>query len=53
VTPRTLLKTMSEELKQPVVIVNRPGAGSVVGTLEMERAVPDGYTIGTYSFSRS
>jgi tripartite-type tricarboxylate transporter receptor subunit TctC len=53
VTPRTLLKTMSDELKQPVVIVNRPGAAGVVGTLEMERAVPDGYTIGTYSYSQT
>jgi len=53
VTPRSLLKTMIEELKQPVVIVNRPGAGAVVGTLEMERAVPDGYTIGTYSYSQT
>ena len=35
ITLRTLLKTMSEELKQPVVIVNRPGAAGVVGTLEM------------------
>ena len=53
VTPRSLLKTMSEELKQPVVIVNRPGAAGVVGTLEMERATPDGYTIGTYSYSQT
>ena len=53
ITPRTLLKTMSEELKQPVVIINRPGASGVVGTLEMERATPDGYTIGTYSYSQT
>ncbi len=53
VTPRSLLKTMSEELKQPVVIINRPGASGVVGTLEMERAAPDGYTIGTYSYSQT
>jgi tripartite-type tricarboxylate transporter receptor subunit TctC len=52
-TPRSLLKTMSDELKQPVVIVNRPGAAGVVGTQEMERAVPDGYTIGTYSYSQT
>ncbi len=46
ITPRSLVKIMSEELKQPVVVVNRPGAAAVVGTLEMERAVPDG-TDGT------
>jgi tripartite-type tricarboxylate transporter receptor subunit TctC len=53
ITPRSLVKIMSEELKQPVVVVNRPGAAAVVGTLEMERAVPDGYTIGTYSYSQT
>jgi tripartite-type tricarboxylate transporter receptor subunit TctC len=53
ITPRSLTKVMSEELKQPIVVVNRPGAAAVVGTLEMERAVPDGYTIGTYSYSQA
>jgi tripartite-type tricarboxylate transporter receptor subunit TctC len=53
VTPRTLTKPMSEELKQPVVIVNRPGAAAVIGTQEVERSAPDGYTIGTYSFSQA
>jgi len=45
-------KPMSEELKQPVVIVYKPGASGVTGTLELERSTPDGYTIGTYSFSQ-
>jgi tripartite-type tricarboxylate transporter receptor subunit TctC len=45
-------KPMSEELKQPVVIVYKPGAAGVTGTLELERSAPDGYTIGTYSFSQ-
>ena len=40
VTPRTLTKIMSEELKQPIVVVNQPGAAAVVGTLELERSVP-------------
>jgi tripartite-type tricarboxylate transporter receptor subunit TctC len=53
VIPRTLSKPMSEELKQPVVIVNRPGAAAVIGTQEIERSIPDGYTIGTFSFSQA
>ena len=53
VIPRTLSKPISEELKQPVVIVNRPGAAAVIGTKEVERSVPDGYTIGTFSFSQA
>ena len=45
-------KPMSEELKQPVVIVYKPGAAGVTGTLELEKSTPDGYTIGTYSYSQ-
>ena len=45
-------KPMSEELKQPVVIVYKPGAAGVTGTLELEKSPPDGYTIGTYSYSQ-
>ncbi len=52
VIPRTLSKYMSEGLKQPVVIVYRPGASAVIGTQEIERALPDGYTIGLFSFSQ-
>jgi tripartite-type tricarboxylate transporter receptor subunit TctC len=53
VVARTVAKPMSEELKQPVLIVNKPGAAGVTGTLDLERSVPDGYTLGTYSFSQA
>jgi tripartite-type tricarboxylate transporter receptor subunit TctC len=42
---RLLAKGMAEVLKQPVVIDNKPGAGSTLGTAEVVRAVPDGYTV--------
>ena len=36
---------LSEQLGQQVVVVNRPGAGTNVGTLSVAQATPDGYTI--------
>ena len=38
-------KALSEQLRQPVNIGNRPGGGTVIGTQEAIRARPDGYTI--------
>jgi tripartite-type tricarboxylate transporter receptor subunit TctC len=42
---RVLAKYLSEETKQPFVIENRPGAGSIVGTDVVAKAAPDGYTL--------
>ena len=36
---------MEKSLKQPVVMVNRPGAGGAVGFASAAKAPPDGYTI--------
>ena len=36
---------LSEALKRPVVIENRPGAGAVIGTNEAAQAPPDGHTL--------
>src|SRR3954451_25423337 len=43
---RTLARFMEKDLGQPVVVVNRPGAGGEIGWSELARAKPDGYTIG-------
>lgn len=50
---RVLFKRVSEELKVPIVIENRPGAGGNIGTQELVRAAPDGYTLmyGTSSIT--
>jgi len=45
VLSRTLAQKLSEQFGQPVVVLNRPGAGTNVGTQALTQAVPDGYTI--------
>ncbi len=42
---RPLAQRLSESLRQTVVVDNRPGAGSVLGTDIAAKAVPDGYTL--------
>jgi len=43
---RLLCKKASPVLGQQIVVVNKPGAGSTIGYLELRGAKPDGYTIG-------
>jgi tripartite-type tricarboxylate transporter receptor subunit TctC len=42
---RALQQPVGEALGKPVVIENRPGAQSALGTAEVARATPDGYTL--------
>jgi tripartite-type tricarboxylate transporter receptor subunit TctC len=42
---RELAPGAAELLGQPVVVENRPGAGSTIGTADAARATSDGYTI--------
>lgn len=42
---RIVAPRLAKELGQPVVIENKPGAASALGTAQVGRAAPDGYTI--------
>ncbi|MDP9989920.1 tripartite-type tricarboxylate transporter receptor subunit TctC [Variovorax boronicumulans] len=48
---RQVAKELGDELKQPVIIDNRPGASGNTGTGQVSKAAPDGYTLVAVSSS--
>ena len=42
---RPVAEALSKELKQPVIVENRAGAGGALGIGTVARAAPDGYTV--------
>ena len=44
-TIRPIAQELSQLLKQPVVIDNRPGAGNIIGAAAGAKSAPDGYTL--------
>jgi tripartite-type tricarboxylate transporter receptor subunit TctC len=45
ILPRILGERLSARWHQPVIIENKPGGGQLIGTQEVARAEPDGYTL--------
>jgi tripartite-type tricarboxylate transporter receptor subunit TctC len=50
---RAVAETASVTLKQMIIIDNRPGASSIIGTDAVARSPADGYTIGVVSDSHA
>ncbi len=50
-TSRLLVGGLEKELGVRVQVVNKPGASTQVGTTELARSKPDGYTLGSITFA--
>ena len=48
---RAISAALSKQLGQTVIVENKGGAGGAIGTMEMVRAAPDGYTLAMVSVS--
>lgn len=50
---RTLGAEMSRNLGQPVIVENKPGAGTMIGTDNVAKSQPDGYSVIIASFAHA
>jgi len=46
---RIIAQKMQENIGQPVLVENRPGASEIIGNDAIAKAAPDGYTVGFIS----
>jgi tripartite-type tricarboxylate transporter receptor subunit TctC len=50
---RTVAEGMSRDLNQAVIVENKPGAGTVIGTDYVAKSTPDGYTLIVATFAQA
>ena len=50
---RTLGNGMATALDQPVIVDNKPGAGTIIGTDMVAKSAPDGYNLVVASFAHA
>lgn len=50
---RTLGAEMSKDIGQPIIVENKPGAGTMIGTDNVAKSAPDGYSIVIASFAHA
>ena len=48
---RIVAQKMSDNMGQPIVIENQPGAAGLIGAERVAKAAPDGYTLGGFNDS--
>ena len=51
IAARVMSEGMARELGQPVIVDNKPGAGTVIGNDFVAKSAPDGYTLLLASFA--
>ncbi len=52
-TARAVAEAMEKHLRQPMVVVNKPGGAGYIGGNAVVNAKPDGYTLGFFSMVSS
>ena len=53
VVSRTLAVTMADELGRPVIVDNRPGGGTTIGSDNVAKSAPDGHTLLMATFAHA